>query len=188
MNYKIANLSLLCAILVVTIHIGPLRDGFGSGWWFRQLVGNGLASFAVSYFFCVSGFMLAKHTRETGWWTAALKKRFITIFVPLLCAIGLNLALNAPMMCLGDLVAQRPYGASIWNLKYCLTDILCLTIAPHLGRSFYPQLFLKYTVGDTYSAAASVFKIVVTVILSVLLAMLMRKILPRVSAICFGGR
>lgn len=81
---KISNMSLLCAILVVSIHI-PWCDGFGGrDWWVMKIIRDGLAQIAVPYFFCVSGFFLANRYGEQDWWKIAVKKRVLSLGVPFL--------------------------------------------------------------------------------------------------------
>lgn len=81
--HKIANMAFLCALLVVLIHVGPkaidLRSCWGIAYYFMRHV---LAVVAVPYFFVVSGYFLAKHYAEQGWWIRATRKRLATILVP----------------------------------------------------------------------------------------------------------
>lgn len=78
---KIETMSLLCALLVVCIHISAA----GTGWygqrvwpWFPGLI----MRMAVPFFFMASGFLLAGHAEDENWWRDALKKRVKTLLMP----------------------------------------------------------------------------------------------------------
>ena len=54
-SQKIRNMSLLCAVLVVFIHIEwPFTSMLSSGWFLYQLFNTGVSAIAVPYFFVVS--------------------------------------------------------------------------------------------------------------------------------------
>ncbi len=78
---KLANLSFLCACLVVTIHVGHPKIA-GSATWWTDLSLHAVSRIAVPLFFAISGYLLAGRIDEKGWWTAALKKRLRTIGLP----------------------------------------------------------------------------------------------------------
>jgi hypothetical protein len=68
---------------------------------------------AVPYFFLASGFFLAGHVGETGWWGREVKKRIFTLLVPLVfwCVIG---SLWAALWTAGaNHLAGRPLGHDI---------------------------------------------------------------------------
>lgn len=77
---KIANMSFVCACLVVMIHtpfsVGTI-DQFVKYW-----IGGGVASAAVPIFFIISGFFLGQHINEDGWYGRAVKKRIRTLVIP----------------------------------------------------------------------------------------------------------
>lgn len=79
---KIANMSFVCACLVVMIHtpfsVGTI-DQFVKYW-----IGGGVASAAVPIFFIISGFFLGQHINEDGWYGRAVKKRIRTLVIPFL--------------------------------------------------------------------------------------------------------
>lgn len=75
---KISNMSFVCALLVVMIHVDKPQ-------WSNGLVGtlvNALLSMAVPYFFAVSGYFMMNHADEPNWWQMAVRKRFGTLVVP----------------------------------------------------------------------------------------------------------
>lgn len=79
---KLRNLSIICSFFIVAIHSKWPRIGF-SGTVLRFLL-PGVTSIAVPYFFLCSGFFLAGHVSEKGWWLRELKKRVSSLVVPYL--------------------------------------------------------------------------------------------------------
>lgn len=89
---RMANMSFLCAILVVTIHLlgHPLEVGTFS-WVIWFFISKCCACIAVPYFFLLSGFLLARHCQEDGWWRRAVVSRCRTLVVPFFIWCGLML-------------------------------------------------------------------------------------------------
>jgi len=78
---KIVNLSLVFVLLVVQCHVGWVAEGaFGQA--MITVFTHCLAHAVVPFFFAVSGYFLAVHSSEEGWWREALRKRVRTLFVP----------------------------------------------------------------------------------------------------------
>ena len=91
LSHKIANMSLICSILIVCYHVD-----WGRG-WMNSFVGmRGLAGTCVPFFFIVSGYFLAKHFDEEGWWRREIGKRVRTLLVPWLLWTIIALALLIP--------------------------------------------------------------------------------------------
>lgn len=106
-SQKIKNMSLVCALLVVFIHI-PYPTTIGSSaWMFHYVIRYGIAPFAVPFFFVASGFLLAGHCDEPDWWRAAVRKRFRTLLVPFLCWLLLREAYGLTTQMLAALVHHR---------------------------------------------------------------------------------
>lgn len=92
LSARFANMSFVCACLVVLLHetAEPVR---GSAlWWAQALFGaEGVAKIAVPYFFLASGFFLARRIRDDGlWYDDAVTKRIRSLLLPFLLwnAIG----------------------------------------------------------------------------------------------------
>ena len=82
---KVANMAFLCALLVVVIHLENVPEGVGSlAWTVHYFVRYVLAVAAVPYFFLASGYFLARHVDEPGWWGRAIAKRLRTLGIPYL--------------------------------------------------------------------------------------------------------
>lgn len=79
---KIANMSFLCAVLVVCIHVQ--RPG-GCSFFLIKWISGGVSQIAVPFFFAVSGYLLLNHLGSKGWWFSSLKKRLKTLVVPFFC-------------------------------------------------------------------------------------------------------
>ena len=59
-SQKIKNMGLLCAILVVFIHIEwPINYKISVGWLMYHLFNDGLSAIAVPFFFFLSGFFVS---------------------------------------------------------------------------------------------------------------------------------
>ena len=84
-------MALLCAALVVSIHIGRCNVVGSAAWYFGEIVSNGIARIAMPFFFFASGYFLAVHVGEDGWWRNALKKRVLSLLVPFVLWNGIYL-------------------------------------------------------------------------------------------------
>lgn len=81
-SHKLANMSFLCAILVVCIHI---QHPGGCEFWLIRWVSEGLSQIAVPFFFAMSGYVLLNHLDDKEWWRNAIRKRIKTLVVPFFC-------------------------------------------------------------------------------------------------------
>lgn len=83
---RLKTFSLFCAGLVVFVHCVPDEilgaSQFSIGWWIYRLWTETVCRMAVPAFFFMSGYWLAKHADEKGWWTIAIRKRFRSLLVP----------------------------------------------------------------------------------------------------------
>ena len=96
---RFANMSFVCACLVVCIHSGRF---FGT-----------VTSVAVPFFFLCSGQMLSRHVNEKGWYCRALRKRFYSVCVPYLIWCMIPVLIAFPFSVVADILAKRPFGTSV---------------------------------------------------------------------------
>lgn len=83
------------ALLIVLIHSTPNPSLGTWQWWIAELLGrDGLCRIAVPYFFLTSGFFLAGHVCEEGWWRREIQKRTRTLVVPYFLWIGIALVVH----------------------------------------------------------------------------------------------
>lgn len=112
-SQKIKNMSVVCAMLVVTIHVGWPTDSLCFTWFVSELVATGIARIAVPFFFVVSGFFLAAHFDERGWWRRETAKRVRSLVLPFFVWSILAVLAIAPLSIVADILAHRPFGTSL---------------------------------------------------------------------------
>lgn len=113
LSRKCANMSLICAFLIITHHFsvcGNDRPWFIGMWelFFRGSVenaGGGWSWIAVPWFFLAAGFFLAGHMEERGWWKREVMKRCRSLVVPFFFWCGFGVVLVS----LFDLVMHRDF-------------------------------------------------------------------------------
>lgn len=109
-------MGVVCACLVVFIHVMVEPSAGTAEWWVYHLFKRGVCNIAVPFFFAAAGYFLAGHCRETGWWARETRKRMRTLLAPycawVLLALlwGTALALTANLLA-GDGVA---FGAFLF--------------------------------------------------------------------------
>lgn len=112
-SQKIRNMSVVCAMLVVTIHIKWPNEQLCPTWFVYEFIRDGLAQIAVPFFFIVSGFFLAAHFNEPGWHARESKKRISSLLVPFFVWSVICFFAVAPLSIIADLIAHRPCGTSL---------------------------------------------------------------------------
>ena len=83
-SVKARNMSALAALAVVVIHAGSGGMGSFTAKVLHQMLGWGICTFAVPWFFFASGYFFAGHLDEKGWWLRALRQRLKTLALPYL--------------------------------------------------------------------------------------------------------
>lgn len=76
---RITLLSFIAAVLVVFIHV-PKPAGRG----LNHFLECGICEIAVPFFLVVSGYMIARHVGENGWWRREAGKRVKSLLIPYL--------------------------------------------------------------------------------------------------------
>ena len=99
---KVANLGFVASLLVVFIHLSE-PSTMGLSWVCHYMIRHVVAPIAVPYFFVVSGYFIAAHSENPGWWVCEVTKRIRSLCVPFI----------------------------IWNFLY--TVLLCLLSYLNLG-------------------------------------------------------
>jgi len=120
---KIANMSIVCAFLVVCIHVAQgVEVALGtSSWWIRKLLFWGFSSLAVPYFFVVSGFFIARHINEDGWYKRELHRRIYSLIIPLLVWCLIYVFITAILIVCANVVHSRPL---LTNLRISAFEVL----------------------------------------------------------------
>ena len=81
---RMANMAVVCAVIVALSHVGYNTSVGSVGWWFVRLTCCGICCLAVPFFFMVSGYFLSRHFDESGWWHRESRKRLVSLVVPYL--------------------------------------------------------------------------------------------------------
>lgn len=163
---RLANLGLVASLLVVLVHL-PRPEAEGA-WRFVHWFGAGLLGrSAVPFFFAVSGFFLAGHVGEPGWWRRESLKRVRTLLVPCFawcalffafCLLG-KLGLSALSRGAFDVAA---YWQDKWAVGFGLTPF----DLPFLAPAWYLRtLFLLVLASPLLAAAVRRFGLVALALL-----------------------
>ncbi len=158
-------MSLLCAILVVSIHIEWTHDqSLSFGWFMYNAIAQGIARIAVPFFFVVSGFFLAQHFDEDGWWKCEVKKRIRSLAVPFFLWSLIALVSTIPLSIVADMIAHRPFGTNLYILhddNLLRLFGLDLTEFPlHVPLWYVRCLFLFVLTGSMFKIGVTRFKYV----------------------------
>ena len=153
---KIRNMGLLCAMLVVGIHVvWPCDVPLSPGWFLHHFVKQGVARIAVPFFFVVSGFLLARHFDEDGWWEREVAKRVRSLLVPFVFWSLAYVVATIPLAMIADPSAAGLFGMNaVRNFPYCVLGF-DLTDHPMLVPLWYVRCLFLFVL------AAGVFKFLV---------------------------
>ena len=132
---KFANMGFVCVCLVVLMHVHCPWEG------------GGINQLAVPFFFAMSGYFLATHVDERGWYARALSKRVRTLLVPLFAWCVIWMLFTIPIALILNVRAGRDLSVNIltgWGmLRYLALDV---TRTPALGPLWYVRCLLFFVI------------------------------------------
>lgn len=79
---RLANMGIVCACLIAVSHSGFYGQMDGASRWLQQIMTWGFGNLPVPFFFLASGYFLAGHVGEAGWWGREARKRVRSLLVP----------------------------------------------------------------------------------------------------------
>ena len=165
---KFANMSIVCAFLVVCMHVGGGFAHGSFGWWFSELTRGGLSRVAVPYFFLASGFFLAgKYGSSFGLnilnvWKFEVVRRIRTLLVPLLLWPIIGMFLAVPFIMVANYISGRqlwhavpfvngtfwPGVGILWFIRFLIVLVLLspviLFLVRRLGKIWLFVAFVAY--------------------------------------------
>lgn len=148
LSNKFANMGFICACLVVAYHTGICGEYLSPCWWIRKLLSEVMGCVAVPYFFLASGYFLAGHVREDGWWKNEIRKRIRSLLYPFIIWNMLYAIFMIIMWLLSDYVAGRSVGysfpGSLWAWCGCLG--FDPSKSPLLGPLWFVRSLLVFVV------------------------------------------
>ena len=116
LSAKMANMALVSAFLVVAMHAFSMSDSPANGtfiWWVYEIFRMTFTEIAVPYFFLASGYFLARHCDEVGWWKRELGKRVHSLLIPLAIWLLLTIAIRSLGFAVGNLLSHRPLSTGL---------------------------------------------------------------------------
>ena len=82
LSRQFAAMSFLSAILIVALHSLGIGSETPPIRWLYRFIHDGLCLTAIPWFFFASGYFVAGHIDEEGWWRRSVAKRVRTLLVP----------------------------------------------------------------------------------------------------------
>ena len=112
----------------------------GGVWGFIRFA---LAECAVPFFFTVSGFFLAKHFGEDGWWRSSIRSRVRSLAIPYVIWCLMFFCIDIALGLLADMMYGQPFGTRV-PLVFDPIAILGLNPIrlPALGAYWYVRTLL----------------------------------------------
>ena len=107
---KMSNIGMFCMLIVVLIHItrGATIDLARHIGWERIIFGDTIGWVAVSSFFIMSGFFVAGHFEEPGWYWREVAKRIRSLVIPFFIWASLYLVFDTCVGLACDWYNARP--------------------------------------------------------------------------------
>lgn len=175
LSNRIANLSLICACLVPSLHIVASFAHDSCAWWIYTLLFKmGVATVAVPIFFVVSGFLLAGHMAEPDWWKLAVTKRCRTILIPYLFWACFYLALNCTLTSVLSIFSIK-FGTQGWSDVDCHVVVdalgLNLMLMPRMSHLWYVRSLMVFVLLAPISSVCTDRKGILLVLILLLTSM-----------------
>jgi len=136
LSEKISSFSLLCAAMVVGIHVAEVYENGTVMWWWSRIGHYGVFLIAVPFFFAVSGFFLAGHFKENGWWRRECLKRVRSLLMPYVIwssvavIMTLGMVLGANILHGRGLSANIPISWKWWALAFGVNPFIYPGVVP----------------------------------------------------------
>ena len=139
LSHKFKNMALVGAILIVFIHLDwSLIEERSAPWFFKMLIARGISQIGVPFFFLASGYFLAGHIGENGWWKREVCKRVRTLLVPFFLWNVAFLLFKTVSSIATDCLTHRAFGTSVELLHQPLLSLL------GFYPSEYPILYVTW--------------------------------------------
>ena len=138
-------MGIVCAFMVLFIHLPCGKDATALTKWIHSFFSHGVGKMAVPFFFVASGYLLAGHFGEDGWWRKAVKKRFRTLWVPMVVWCSLYfLWTRIALPVTANLLAGNPFWADVGIIP-TWTDLTRILSAhpfyePYLGVLWFVRM------------------------------------------------
>lgn len=153
---KFANMSLLCALMVVGIHIGThCAEGSAAYYAIEFLGGNGILRLAVPFFFLASGYWLANSYENGRPYKVQLAKRVSTLLVPyvlfnLLWVVFTFVttrelqihSVSSAIRALGLNPMERPAMGFLWFVRFLMILVVVSPLLYRLARCKISKVLL----------------------------------------------
>ncbi len=111
---KISTMGVVCAFLVLFIHLPLDNDASDSAKWIHSFFAHGIGKMAVPFSFIASGYLLAGHFGEDGWYRRAVAKRVRTLWLPMiLWSLLYFLRARMALPIAAIILAGRPLAANV---------------------------------------------------------------------------
>ena len=139
---KMKNMGFLCALFVVISHVICWTHAlpWTAEWFIFQGIADGVARIAVPYFFIASGFFLARHFDEEGWWLRETGKRLKSLGPPYVAWSLAAWLVSVLVSVAFDMAAHRPLAACLHLPRgndWCVVFGLDLSTYPLNGPLWY---------------------------------------------------
>ena len=151
LSRKLANMSVIAALMVVVLHAGGVASHGSSGWWLQRLATQVCKS-AVPFFFLASGFFLVGRWGKAGWYRQAVSRRMRTLVLPYFIWCALWCCYFIPVCCrhggfadflsahawafFGLDVLRPPFYSVAWYLRSLFFFVLISPVLVSFVRRF----------------------------------------------------